>query len=83
MSHVRLAPDEARRALYVDFEGRKAGPPVLLGCTTKSRVRSQLSVWQAVTDPTLTPLAVADGIEPYRSPMRSNASSCEPSARTA
>ena len=51
MSHVRLTPDEARRALYVDFEGRKVGPPVLLGCTTKSRVRSQLSVWQAVTEP--------------------------------
>ena len=63
MSHVRLTPDEARRALYVDFEGRKVGPPVLLGCTTKSRVRSQLSVWQAVTDPILTPLAIADDIE--------------------
>ena len=35
MSHVRLTPDEARRALYIDFEGRKGGPPVLLGCTTQ------------------------------------------------
>ncbi|HEY8192875.1 MAG TPA: hypothetical protein VIF36_03020 [Gaiellaceae bacterium] len=63
MSPVRLTPGEARRALYVDFEGRKVGPPVLLGCTTKSRVRSRLSVWQAVTDPILTPLAIADDIE--------------------
>ena len=63
MSRTRITPDEARRALYIDFEGRKDGPPVLLGCTTKSRVRSHLSVWQAVTEPRLTPLAVADGIE--------------------
>jgi hypothetical protein len=66
MPRTYLTPDEARRALYIDFEGRKAGPPVLLGCTTKSRVRSHLSVWQAVTEPRLTPLAVADGIESMR-----------------
>ncbi|MCL1599272.1 MAG: hypothetical protein M3094_08820 [Actinomycetia bacterium] len=27
----RIKPDQARRALYFDFEGRKAGDPVLLG----------------------------------------------------
>lgn len=63
MSRTRITPDEARRALYIDFEGRKDAPPVLLGCTRRSRVRSGTSVWQAVTEPRLNPFAVADDIE--------------------
>ena len=60
---TRITPDEARRALYIDFEGRKGAPPVLLGCTRRSRLRTSDTVWQAVTEPRLTPFAVADGIE--------------------
>jgi hypothetical protein len=63
MSRTRITPDEARRALYIDFEGRKGAPPVLLGCTRRSRLRTSDSVWQAVTEPRLTPFAVADHIE--------------------
>lgn len=32
----RMTPDEAQRALYIDFEGRKDRPPVLLGTTHKA-----------------------------------------------
>ena len=63
MSRTRITPDEARRALYIDFEGRKGEPPVLLGCTRRSRLRTSDTVWQAVTEPRLTPFAIADGIE--------------------
>src|SRR3954447_10117756 len=31
----RLTEDEARHALYVDFEGRIDQPPVLLGCARR------------------------------------------------
>jgi hypothetical protein len=58
-----LTSDEARHALYIDFEGRKLEPPVLLGCTRRSRVGSETSVWQAITDPVFRPLAEADGLE--------------------
>jgi hypothetical protein len=60
---VALAPEDARRALYIDFEGRKDRPPILLGCTRRSRVRGDLSVWQAITDPRFESLAQADGLE--------------------
>src|SRR5258705_9621249 len=33
---TELTPEEARRALYIDFEGQKDQPPVLLGCTRRS-----------------------------------------------
>ena len=52
-----LAPEDARRALYIDFEGRKertAGPAWL-------QVRR--SLWQATTDPRFEALALADGLE--------------------
>lgn len=58
-----LTAEDARRALYIDFEGRTDKPPVLLGCTRRSQVRSDASVWQAVTDPRFEPLATADGLE--------------------
>lgn len=58
-----LAPEAARRALYIDFEGRKDRPPILLGCTRRSRVHGDLSVWQAITDPRFESLARADGLE--------------------
>ncbi len=59
----KLTPEEARRALYIDFEGRKVGPPVLLGCTRRSRVHGELSVWQSVTEPLFAPIAEADALE--------------------
>jgi hypothetical protein len=55
--------DEARRALYIDFEGRKDQPPVLLGCTRRSRAHGELSVWQAITDATFAQLADSDQLE--------------------
>jgi hypothetical protein len=60
---VALAPEDAHRALYIDFEGRKDQPPILLGCTRRARVHSDLSVWQAITDPRFESLARADGLE--------------------
>ena len=63
MPSVALAPEEARRALYIDFEGRKDRPPILLGCTRRSRVQRDSSVWQAITDPRFESLALADGLE--------------------
>src|SRR6478609_2729669 len=57
--HKSLTPGEARRALYIDFEGQKVGPPVLLGCTRRSKIRTNLTVWQAVTDPRFDPIARA------------------------
>jgi hypothetical protein len=60
---VALALEDARRALYIDFEGRKDQPPILLGCTRRARVHSDLSVWQAITDPQFESLARADGLE--------------------
>jgi hypothetical protein len=63
MSRTRLTPDEARRALYIDFEGRKGAPPVLLGCTRRSRLRTSDTVWQVVTEERLRPLGEADRIE--------------------
>ncbi len=47
-----LTPDEARRALYVDFEGRMKSAPVLLGCARRSGIEQIPHVWQAVSTPT-------------------------------
>ena len=59
----KLTPEDAVRTLYIDFEGQKDRPPVLLGCTRRSR-RSQIpGIWQAVTDPAFESLADEDGIE--------------------
>jgi len=58
-----ISPDDASRALYVDFEGEKAKPPVLLGCANRLGRGAKPWVWQAVTDPPFGPLAATDGIE--------------------
>ena len=56
----RLTPEEARRALYIDFEGRKDTAPVLLGCAHRAGKGAKPWVWQAVTDPLFEPLTRAD-----------------------
>jgi hypothetical protein len=58
-----LSASEAIRALYIDFEGRKDRPPVLLGCTRRSRLREAQHVWQAVTDLRFAEVARRSGIE--------------------
>jgi len=55
--HNRLSSKEARRALYIDFEGRKAAAPVLIGCTQRAGKRSEPRAWQAITDARFEPLA--------------------------
>lgn len=62
-SKNRLTPEDALRALYIDFEGRKDQPPVLLGCTRRSRLGEEQQIWQAVTDLRFAPLAQGDDIE--------------------
>ena len=47
----RLTPEEARRALYIDFEGGKGEPPVLLGCGRRTGRGARRFVPQCVTDP--------------------------------
>ena len=54
-----LAPEHASRALYVDFEGQKDKPPVLLGCANHVGRAPKPWVWQAITDPLFKPLAEA------------------------
>ena len=56
-------PVQARSALYIDFEGRKGEPPVLLGRTRKSKVKHARSVVQVITDESLRPLGEAEGLE--------------------
>jgi hypothetical protein len=56
----RLTPDEAKRALYIDFEGRKDRPPVLLGAT---RFASAHRVHQYVTDPHFASIADDQALE--------------------
>jgi hypothetical protein len=56
----RITPEEARRALYIDFEGRKDKAPVLLGCAHRAGRGATPWVWQAVTDPLFEPLTKAD-----------------------
>lgn len=56
-----LSPQEARQALYLDFEGRKSQPPVLLGLARRPGRNlgpGELPhVWQLVLDPLFAPLA--------------------------
>lgn len=53
-----------RRALYIDFEGQKDKPPVLLGCATKTgKKASSPPAWQYITDSTFEPLARAGEME--------------------
>jgi hypothetical protein len=56
-------PAESRSALYIDFEGRKDKPPVLLGRTRRSKVKHSRSVKQVITDESLRPLGEAEGLE--------------------
>ncbi len=56
----RITPEEARRALYIDFEGSKDTAPVLLGCANRSGRAANPWVWQAVTDPLFEPLTKGD-----------------------
>jgi hypothetical protein len=56
----RLTPEEARRALYIDFEGRKGAAPILLGCAHRAGKGPKPWVWQAVTDSRFDPLTRAD-----------------------
>jgi hypothetical protein len=56
----RLSPDEAENALYIDFEGRKDKPPVLLGATHR---RNAKGVYQYLTDPRYVGLGGLHGLE--------------------
>ncbi|MEO8463120.1 MAG: hypothetical protein ABI555_07895 [Chloroflexota bacterium] len=47
----RLTAAEAQRALYIDFEGGRGKPPVLLGILRRGRKGTEPSVFQAVLDP--------------------------------
>ena len=58
-----ISPEDAGRALYIDFEGEKDKPPVLLGCANRVGRVAEPWAWQAVTSPLFGPLAAADGIE--------------------
>lgn len=60
---IRLTPEDAHRALYIDFEGRKDHPPALLGCTRRSRLGEEQPIWQATTDERFSDLATAQGME--------------------
>ena len=53
----RLTPEEARRALYIDFEGGKGEPPVLLGCGRRTGRGARRFVPQYITDLRFAPLA--------------------------
>ena len=59
----RLTAEDAVRALYVDFEGNRDKPPILLGCTRKFSGDPAHVVTHVVTDPAFAPLAAADGLE--------------------
>jgi len=59
----QVTPETLKRALYIDFEGQKDKPPVLLGCATRTGDASAPKPWQYVTDLAFEPLAVLGGIE--------------------
>ncbi len=74
----RLTTDEARRALYIDFEGGKDNHPSCSGrCASDGRSPEPI-VHQVVVDPTFTQA----GPEAGASSKRSRRSSTEPSATT-
>jgi hypothetical protein len=52
----RLSASEALRALYIDFEGEKDRPPVLLGTLRRGGRGREPFVRQAVLDPLFGPL---------------------------
>ena len=53
----RLTPEQARQALYIDFEGGKGEPPVLLGCGRRTGRGQRQFVPQYITDVRFAPLA--------------------------
>lgn len=59
-----LTPEDARRALYIDFEGRKDEPPVLLGMLyATGRSFDKIVLRHVVLNPALEPLVGAVRIE--------------------
>jgi hypothetical protein len=58
-----LTPEEASRALYVDFEGEKDKPPILLGCAHRPGKDEPPWVPQFVTSELFALLAVADELD--------------------
>lgn len=85
-----LTPDEARRAIYIDFEGRKNEPPVLLGSLYFEGRRTpdpeRLVFRHDIVDPTLAPLADAveiTGLHLYRCEARSVATAIRDLVRRA
>ena len=57
-----LTFEQAQHALYLDFEGQKDKPPVLLGCVRRPGRGTEPWVWQMVLAPRFAPLARADGL---------------------
>ena len=58
-----VTPQTLRRALYIDFEGQKDQPPVLLGCATRTGNAAAPRPWQYISDPAFRPLAESDELE--------------------
>jgi hypothetical protein len=56
-----LTPEEARRAIYVDFEGRKAEPEMVLGVSWQRHKSGPPSLRHYIVDQRLAP--IADQIE--------------------
>lgn len=58
-----MTAEDAHRALYIDFEGCKDQPPILLGCTRRFTGDPTHVVTHVVTDAVFGSLAQADGLE--------------------
>jgi hypothetical protein len=54
----RLSPEEARRALYIDFEGRKDQAPVILGVLRRGGRGPRPWVQQVIVDETFASLGL-------------------------
>lgn len=52
-----ITPEQARRAFYVDFEGRKATPDMLLGVLWQRYRKGPPSLRHYLVDPRLAPIA--------------------------
>jgi hypothetical protein len=59
----RLSSAQARRALYIDFEGRKNALPVLLGCARKASDEPAPRTWHIIVSALFAPLAKSDGLD--------------------
>src|SRR4029079_12436367 len=58
----QLTPEEASRALYIDFEGQQDKPPVLLGVTRWSKPTQLRLVNQVICGERFAPLAQVGGL---------------------